>query len=88
MPDQDMRIGRLAFREQGSVWVAYWAQDETMDGAVKLGSIKMNCIANPERKQQFMDLMRECFADAVEGVAGIRPVFGGPEVAPGHERMQ
>ncbi|MEE4191534.1 MAG: hypothetical protein V2I66_08135 [Halieaceae bacterium] len=88
MAEQNMRVGRVAFREKGSVWVAYWAQDDTMEGAHKLGSIKMSLVANPERKQQFMNLMRECAADVIESSVGVRPEFGGPETAPGHERMQ
>ena len=80
------RIGRLAFREVGDKWVAYYAQDGTMDGAVELGSIAMAFVVRPDRKQQFMDLMRECFADLVQREIGVRPQWCGPENAPENER--
>ena len=41
---------------------------------------------SPERKQIFMALMRDCFADAVESAIGFRPKFDDPVDAPEHER--
>lgn len=80
------QIGRLAMREQGERWVAYYARNDSMDDAIELGSIAMSFVGRPDRKNQFMDLMRECFADAVQREIGIRPEWGGPVDAPEHER--
>ncbi len=33
--------GRLALRVEGTLWVAYWAELQTMEGAVFLGSIRL-----------------------------------------------
>ncbi len=82
------QIGRLALREEGGSWVAYYAPfTDSMKNAILLGSIAMTAVVErPERKQQFMDLMREVVGDIVEEIAGGRPLWGGPETAPEHER--
>ena len=81
------KIGRLAFREEGSMWNAYYALSDTMEGALFLGSIAMAAISDhPERQQAFMDLMRAFVADIIEEKCGIRPEMPGAEPAPEHER--
>jgi hypothetical protein len=80
-------IGRLAMRHEGELWNAYYAQPGTMHGALLLGSMRMQLTRNDERKQAFMDLMRECLADVIEMAIGQRPVWPtGPEAAPESER--
>jgi len=81
-----IRIGRMALRQEGDKWTAYYARDNTMYGALELGSIRLSFVDRPDRKQQFMDLMRECFADHVQLEVGVRPEWGGPVKAPEHER--
>lgn len=85
-PEGHGQIGRLALRQEGDNWNAYYAREETMDGARFLGSLCMAFAADPKRKEQFMHLMRECVADLVEEATGIRPVWGGAHTAPEHER--
>ena len=81
------KIGRLAMRQEGGNWVAYYAMPETMEKAICLGSIKMNIIiGHPERKATFMDLMRDCVADIIEDIVGTRPTMPGPVPAPEHEK--
>ena len=80
------QIGRLALRERGNKWVAYYACAESMDDAIELGSIAMAFVGRPDRKRQFMDLMRECFADVTQRETGIRPEWGAPARAPENER--
>ena len=81
------QIGRLALRQEGDNWNAYYALPDTMAGAIRLGSIRMGAVAlNETRKQAFMDLMREVVADIIEEETGIRPQWGGPERAPERER--
>lgn len=82
------QIGRLALRLEGDNWNAYYAQTGTMEGAVFLGSLSMAFAAIPARKEQFMALMRECVADVIQEATGARPVWGGPQTAPDHERSR
>jgi hypothetical protein len=80
-------VGRLAFRQEGGNWAAYYALPHDMAGAVPLGSIRMAAvIANPERKQAFIDLMRDVVADILEIQIGSRPIWTAPTAAPEHER--
>lgn len=85
--DEMQKIGRLAMRQEGHFWNAYYALPDTMDKALPLGSIAMAAIIDhPERKEAFMALMREFVADIIEEKCGIRPVMPGPTPAPEHER--
>lgn len=85
-PKGHVQVGRLSLREEGDTWNAYYAQVGTMEGAVFLGSIKLAFVQTPDRKQAFMDLMRDAVGDLIEEATGIRPVWGGPDRAPEHER--
>ena len=81
------QMGRLALRQEGGNWNAYYALPYTMDDAIFLGSIRMNLVmANKERKRAFMDLMQESVADIVENQFGVRPSWGGETTAPEHEK--
>lgn len=80
------QIGRLALRVEGDNWNAYYALSDTMDGALFLGSLRMGIARIPERKQQFMALMRDAVSDIIEERVGTRPDWGGPTPAPEHER--
>lgn len=81
------QIGRLAMRHEGDFWNAYYAQPDTMKGALFLGSIAMAAIVDQSaRKDAFMALMREFVADIIEEKCGVRPVMPGAVPAPEHER--
>lgn len=81
------QIGRLSFREEGNIWSAYYALPDTMKEALFLGSIRMAAIkSDPERKQAFMDMMRDIVSDVIESETGVRPIWGGPKTAPKGER--
>ena len=82
------QFGRLALRHEGNFWNAYYALPDTMDKAVHLGSIAMVFVAqNQERKNAFMNLMRECVGDILEQETGERPTWpDGPQPAPESER--
>jgi hypothetical protein len=85
--DKLVKVGRLAFREEGRMWNAYYALADTMAGALPLGSIALAAVRDhPERKATFMNLMREAVGDIIEEKSGIRPEWRDPEVAPQHER--
>jgi len=81
------QIGRLAMRQEGGNWNAYYALNETMDQAIFLGSIRMGAImGKPDRKAAFMDMMRDIVADIIEDETGTRPEWGGENEAPEHEK--
>ena len=79
-------VGRLAMRVEGDLWVAYYALPDTMEGAFFLGSIQMRFVMDKDRKQTFMDLMKEAVADIIEEKTGERPHWATPHSAPEHER--
>jgi hypothetical protein len=86
-PPGHLKVGRLALRVEGENWVAYYAMPGTMEGALFLGSVRTVFVdRDPARKQAFMDMMREAVGDIIEDLVGVRPVWGGPETAPEHER--
>lgn len=76
------KVGRLAFRVEGSQWNAYWALPDTMQDAVFLGSIPMAAARKPEIKDAFMALMQEVVSVLLPGAAWPDP----PQRAPEHER--
>ena len=81
------KIGRLAMRQEGGNWTAYYALPDSMEKSIFLGSIRMTAVAgNQERKQAFMQIMREIVSDIIETETGMRPTWGGPTAAPEHER--
>ena len=81
------QVGRLAMRHEGNNWNAYYALTDSMDGAIFLGSIAMRFVADPARKNAFLDFMREAVSDLIEEQCGERPVWPeGPKPAPERER--
>lgn len=84
------KIGKIAFRVEGAFWNAYYDLQTPGADPVLLGSIAMQAVRDkPERKAQFMSLMREVVGDIIEGVVGVRPVFPGePVPAPENERTR
>lgn len=81
------QIGRLALREEGNRWVAYYALNNSMKDALFLGSIALGAVQKDDgKKQRFIDLMRDMVADAIEDAFGVRPKWRDPETAPEHER--
>jgi hypothetical protein len=87
MADVPQKIGRLALRKEGSLWVGYYALADTMEGALFLGSIRLAFVQDPTRKAVFMELMREAVSDIIEDKTGQRPIWpDGEQPAPEHER--
>jgi hypothetical protein len=82
------QIGRVAMRQEGANWCAYYAEPDTMEGASFLGSMAMKLVENPVRKEAFLALIRECVADLLEEHIGQRPAWNQPIPAPEHERTK
>lgn len=87
MPESQ-KVGRLALREEGNWWKAYYAMPDTMKGAILLGQIHMKFVVDrPERKNSFVSLMRAAVGDIIEEAFGDRPTWPeGLHPAPEHER--
>jgi hypothetical protein len=81
-----VEAGRIALRIEGDQWVAYYAREGTMDGALRLASIYMDAVRNQRRKEAFMALMRDYVSDLIENAVGERPDWNDPERAPEHEK--
>jgi hypothetical protein len=82
-----IQAGRLALREEGENWNAYFAMPGTMQGAIFLGSIRMALIRErPRCRAQFMALMREAVTDILQEATGTRPLFWNEQPAPEDER--
>lgn len=88
IPSDWEQMGRLAMRVEGNFWNAYYALPGTMEGAILLGSLHMGFATNPERRDQFMQYMRECVGDMIEHEFGIRPKWSGTIEAPEHEKTK
>ena len=90
MSDSDMKVqmGRLAMREEGDWWNAYYALPDTMDDAILLGSIRMAIVADFSAKQIFMALMRDAVTAFIKDRSGLTPEWPEPDgrPAPQHER--
>ena len=80
-------LGRLAMRVEGDFWNAYYALEQTMDGAILLGSIRMAAVRNNEKRRvAFMAMVREMAGDILEDKVGAPVTWNEPERAPEHER--
>lgn len=78
---------RLALREEGTVWNAYLAHADTMEGAKLIGSIAIGAVrTNPKIKDAFMAVMQQVLADAIETVTGEPPEEWDIQSAPEAER--
>lgn len=85
--NERQKVGRLAMRQEGDSWNAYYAMPDTMQGAIFLGSIKLRFVQTEARKAAFIGFMRECVSDLMEETLGVRPTWpDGPQPAPEHER--
>lgn len=81
------KMGRLAMRQEGNMWNAYYALPDTMNDALLIGSIAMAAVEeSEERREQFLNLMGDFVADMLEKQVGFRPEMSDPEPAPLHER--
>lgn len=65
------QTGRLAFRVEGKWWKVYYAQNDTMDGAILISQILLKFLEDkPLRKDEYMQLMRRCFEDMIMELFG------------------
>jgi hypothetical protein len=80
------QIGRLAMRVEGDNWVACYAEPGTMEGAVWLGAIRMTLVADLDRKNAFMEIMKSAISEFIEAQTGAELLWPEPQRAPESER--
>lgn len=81
-------LGRLAMRQEGAYWNAYYAPHmASMGEAILIGSIKMTVIQKDmDLKNAFMMLMQGSVSVAIEDSIGVAPNWSDPVTAPQHEK--
>jgi hypothetical protein len=81
-----MDIGRLALREEGDFWNAYWAPHiDSMEGSVLIGCIRLNVVKG-KIHEDFIELMKNSFEVITEETIGQTPTWSKPRTAPENER--
>jgi hypothetical protein len=75
-------VGRLALRQVGDHWVAFYAVPDSMEDALELARIRMVLVEREDRRHEFMRVMAEVVADLIEEQVGVRPFMPGPQPAP------
>jgi hypothetical protein len=81
-----IEIGRLALRQEGEWWNAYWAPNQhNMTGSVLMGTIRLNLVKGAT-KEHFIALMCEAFSKVTEDIVGQTPEWTTPHPAPENER--
>ena len=76
---------RLAFRVEGSWWVAYLAQVDTMEGAVEMGRILVTASQTVVVHEGFKALMRQVLTEQL-GAIGVPPLSWEETTGPASER--
>lgn len=77
---------RIAIRAEGKWINAYFARQETMSGATKIGSIRRSaCDDSPEAFELWKQAMEASISGIIKRQLGVEPAFG-LEPAPEHER--
>lgn len=70
----ETKIGRLAMREEGEFWCAYYALPDEWERRMLLGSIHMGIIRDKrEYRDKFLSMMSDIVADLIEEIVGKRP---------------
>ena len=74
--DKERPLGRLAFREENDLWVAYY---KFHDESFFLGAINMRAVVKDEKaKMAFMELMKTVVSNLVEKFYGVKPDWKSP----------
>jgi hypothetical protein len=81
-----MDIGRLALREEGDFWNAYWCPNtDNMDKSILLGSIRLNVVKG-RIYEDYIKLMKDAFNVIAKETIGQTPTWSKPKPAPEDER--
>lgn len=77
---------RLAFRKEGGFVNCYVAQEETMQDATHIGSMRVTALEADGVWDDWKDLMRRVLSHHIKESIGVTPVWGGEQKAPESER--
>ena len=77
---------RLALRVEGVWWVCRAAPEDTMEGAIELGRVHMNVVADPLLRDAFVEMMKASLCSVIEHAADIKIEHWETMSAPEHER--
>lgn len=81
---------RIAFREDGEFWRAYFTKMESMEGALELASVRITVVrGDPVLQDAFMSFAKGLMERAVLEVLGPKAKitsWNEPQIAPEHER--
>lgn len=84
-----LKVGRLAMRQEGEFWNAYYAQPDTMQDAILLGSIRLRFVATVSRRNHFMKIMQQGVTQLLKETTGVAATWpDGAQPAPEHERTK
>lgn len=86
MSNSEQQVSRLAMRQEGDWWVAYYAMPETMTDAIELGRVQMGIVQDRDRKERFMVMMKDAVGDFIRDATGAEPSGWNRQTAPEHER--
>jgi hypothetical protein len=83
----NIQVGRLALRDEGDAIRAYYAQPNTMEGALLLFTLNPNVAHFPDVRDKALDFGRHIVTEIIFSITGDRPVWPtAPVVAPEHEK--
>lgn len=63
-------VGRLAMRQEGKIWQAYWADQDTVQGAIPIANILISLVSTEESKQAFIECLTRCLQPKIEDSVG------------------
>ena len=89
VPKGKVALSRIAFRDEGEFWNAYFAPShETMKGAILMGSIRLSLCGRKGDPvyEGFYALMQTAFEEMAESLLGERPTWHNARPAPESER--
>jgi hypothetical protein len=86
LPKGHAQVGRLALRQEGALWCAYFAPPDTMVGAQLLGTVILHAAEDPEVRRLFMATMRAVVNVVMREALGQTPSWTEPQAAPESER--
>jgi len=80
------QVGRIAMRSEGEYWNAYFAQNNTMEDALLLGSIRLSLVDTQNLKDAYLAMISAMFQASIGKITGGKDILMPPKAAPECER--
>ncbi len=68
-------VGRITLRTVDEWWVGYYAQPETMEGAIEIGRIHMAMVEVEQVRHLFLETLRAGIGKILGDRVGTAPTF-------------